>query len=79
MHYLDTEHSRSQKRDPEVRGLTLKMIRCSEMSIVGGDELDFTDSGEVLRKGTEKFRSLGLPFFDSSHPDDYLGHALLLD
>jgi hypothetical protein len=52
--------------------LTLKPMLTSPMSGMVGDERIITDSGEHLRKGTEKFRSLGLTFFDSFVLDDHL-------
>jgi hypothetical protein len=41
-------------------------------SWVVGDENIIMNSGELPRKGTTKFRSLGLPLFDSFLPDDNL-------
>jgi hypothetical protein len=55
-----------------MRKLTTNLIVCSERSGKVRDELTVADSGHVLRKGTEKFRSLGLPFFDSFVLDVHL-------
>jgi hypothetical protein len=35
-----------------MRKLTVELMDCSEMSRVDGGELNFANSGEVLRKGT---------------------------
>jgi hypothetical protein len=45
-------HESIRKYSEKVRMLTLKMIRCTVVAIVDGGELGFTDSGEVLQKGT---------------------------
>jgi hypothetical protein len=39
-----------------MRKLTVELMDCSDVSRVDGGELDFTDSGEVLRKGTTDSR-----------------------
>jgi hypothetical protein len=44
-----------QKGSQVKRMLTMNLSRCSAVSIRAGDELDFADSGEVLRKGMAKF------------------------
>jgi hypothetical protein len=45
-----------QQRAPKMHKLTVELIDCSEVPIVDGDELGFTDSDEVLRKGTADSR-----------------------
>jgi hypothetical protein len=52
---------------------------CSERSGKVGGELTVADTSDVWRKGMEKFRSLGLPLFDSFGLDNHLDQALLLD
>jgi hypothetical protein len=61
-----------------MRKLTMKLLICSEASIVDGDEHNFADSNELLRKGTSKFVVLR-PLLDAILlPDDLLDKALLL-
>jgi hypothetical protein len=62
-----------------MRKLTLKLKRCSDTSIVDGDERKFADSGEHLRKGTRKFDLLRAPLDVRLFPDDILDKALLLE
>jgi hypothetical protein len=52
---------------------------CSERSGKVRGELTVADTGDVWRKGTEKFQNQGLPLFDSFGLDNYLDQALLLD
>jgi hypothetical protein len=52
-----------------MRKVTTNLMGCSERSGKVGGELTVADTGDVWRKGTEKFRSL----------DDHLDQALLLD
>jgi hypothetical protein len=51
-----------------MRKLTVELMGCSEVSRVDGGELDFADSGEVLRKVTAKSQLQGLPLSNSSPP-----------
>jgi hypothetical protein len=62
-----------------MRKVTTNLMGCSERSGKVGGELTLADTDDVRRKGTEKFRSLGLPLFDSFGLDDHLDQALLLD
>jgi hypothetical protein len=57
--------------------LTRMLTGCSAVFIGAGDELDFTDSGEVLRKGMTKFIYLRAPLHESLHQDGPLAPALL--
>jgi hypothetical protein len=43
----------------------MKLKRCSDTSIVDGDEHKFADSGEHLLKGMEKFDRFRPPRLDS--------------
>jgi hypothetical protein len=52
--------------------LTMGLSGGSKWMITIGDELTATNSGQQVRKGTEKFRSLGLPLFDSFVLDVHL-------
>jgi hypothetical protein len=47
--------------------LTRKLSASSARSMVDGDELKLADSGEHLRKGTEKFDRFKTPRLDSFH------------
>jgi hypothetical protein len=60
-------HESIRKYSEKVRMLTLKMIRCTAVAIVDGDELKLADSGEHLRKGTEKSDRFKTPRLDSFH------------
>jgi hypothetical protein len=55
------------------------MIGCSAMLITDGYERSFTDSGELLRRGTVKYSWLRPPLDAKLLPDDEEGEALLLD
>jgi hypothetical protein len=56
----------------ETGNISTNLMGCSERSGKVGGELMVADSGDVWRKGTEKFQSLGLPLFDSFVLDDHL-------
>jgi hypothetical protein len=62
----------------EKRWLTYDLSGGSTATIIDGDELDFTDSGEHLRRGTAVCRRLGLPLHDSLPGDEIGNEAHLL-
>jgi hypothetical protein len=55
-----------------MRKLTVELIDCSEVSMVDGGELNFADSGEVLRKGTVVSRRLRTNWPNSLGQDAFL-------
>jgi hypothetical protein len=62
----------------EVRELTVGLAEDSRSTIMAGDELDFADSGEHLRRGMAICRRLGLPLHDSLPGDEIGNEAHLL-
>jgi hypothetical protein len=61
-----------------MRKITTKLLICSVASIVDGDEHNFVDSGELLRKGTSKFVVLQPLLHAILLLDDLLDNVLLL-
>jgi hypothetical protein len=61
-----------------MRKLTVELMGCSDVSRVDGGELDFADSGEVLRGETSRFAQMEAPLLDSFGVDDHRDMAELL-
>jgi hypothetical protein len=60
-----------------MRKLTVELMDCSDVSRVDGDELDFIDSGEHLRRGTAVCWRLESSLLDSL-PGDEIGNEVHL-